>query len=158
VEEKYSSVPETKNHIVMVGRYLSEVIMELYSRAAEHDKSKIETPEVEVFDEFTPKLKGMTYGSPEYKQCLSEMVPALNHHYQKNRHHPEHHKNGILDMSLIDLVEMFCDWLAATKRHEDGDIFKSIQINAERFGYDTVLSSILRNTAIALGEEEKKNE
>jgi hypothetical protein len=158
MDERYSSIPETKNHIVMVGRYLSEIIMELYARAAEHDKSKMETPEVEMFDEFTPKLKGMTYGSEEYKQCLAAMAPALAHHYQKNRHHPEHYKNGISGMSLIDLIEMFCDWLAATKRHEDGDIFKSISINAKRFGYDTILASVLKNTAIALGEKEKTPE
>jgi hypothetical protein len=132
--------------------------MELYARAAEHDKSKMETPEVEIFDEFTPKLKGMTYGSEEYKQCLEAMSPALMHHYQKNPHHPEHYANGILGMSLIDVVEMFCDWLAATKRHDDGDIFKSISINAKRFGYDAFFTSLLRNTAIALGEKQRAPE
>jgi hypothetical protein len=132
--------------------------MELYSRAEEHDTSKTEPPEVAFFDEYTPKLNGLTYGSAAYRQCLSEMKPAIIHHYQANRHHPEHFSNGISGMNLIDLIEMLCDWLAATKRHADGDIFKSIEINAQRFGYDTVLASLLRNTAQALGEEEKRTE
>ena len=32
----------------------------------------------------------LTYGSDEYKACLTEMKPALDHHYAANRHHPEH--------------------------------------------------------------------
>ena len=53
-----------------------------------HDRTKLETPEREMFGEMTHKLRGLTYGSPEYKQCLSEMK-ALPHHYAHNRHHPE---------------------------------------------------------------------
>jgi hypothetical protein len=37
------------------------------------------------------------------------MAPALKHHYENNRHHPEHFKNNIDDMNLIDLIEMLCD-------------------------------------------------
>jgi len=50
-------------------------------------------------------------------------------------------------MNLIDLMEMFFDWLSATKRHNDGDIKKSIEINKSRFGYDDLLANIFRNTA-----------
>jgi len=32
----------------------------------------------------------LTYGSSEYKDCLTEMLgEALGHHYEHNRHHPE---------------------------------------------------------------------
>jgi hypothetical protein len=49
-------------------------------------------------------------------------------------------------MNLVDLVEMICDWMAATIRHADGDIDESIQINKERFNIPDVLVSILQNT------------
>jgi len=49
-------------------------------------------------------------------------------------------------MNLIDIIEMLCDWKAATKRHNDGDIKKSIEINQKRFGYSDELKSILLNT------------
>ena len=75
------------------------------------------------------------------------MKPILDHHYKNNRHHPEYHKNGIDDMNLIDLVEMFCDWLAATKRHADGDIMKSIKHNKDRFKMNEQLVKIFENTA-----------
>jgi hypothetical protein len=103
-------------------------------------------PEVEYFDTYTPKLAGTTYGSDEYKQLLAELKPALDHHYAINRHHPEHYENGIRGMNLVDLVEMFCDWYAASKRHDDGDIMKSIAINQKRFGYSDDLKAIFENT------------
>jgi hypothetical protein len=51
-------------------------------------------------------------------------------------------------MNLVDIVEMFCDWCAATLRHENGDIKKSLGINQKRFLYDNkLLYSIFLNTA-----------
>jgi hypothetical protein len=143
----YSSIPETQEHIGKVREYLQKVIEELYKRIVQHDKSKTQFPELDTFDEYTPKLKEMVYGSDEYKNCLAAMKPALEHHYLENRHHPEHFINGIHGMNLIDLLEMFCDWLAATKRHTNGNIYKSIEINAGRFEYDELLKDILKNTA-----------
>jgi hypothetical protein len=101
---------------------------------------------VEYFDEYTPKLAGCTYGSDEYKQFLKELKVALNHHYSIGRHHPEHFENGIRGMNLVDLVEMICDWYAATKRHNDGDMMKSIAMNQERFGYSDDIKALLENT------------
>jgi hypothetical protein len=49
-------------------------------------------------------------------------------------------------MNLVDIVEMFCDWLAATKRHNGGDIMKFIVINQERFGFSDDLKAIFENT------------
>jgi hypothetical protein len=112
-----------------------------------HDQTKLESPEKEIFDEYTPKLKNTTYGSEEYSKYLKEMKIALDHHYKNNRHHPEHFNNGIRDMNLIDLIEMFCDWLSATERHDDGDIFKSIEHNQSRFDYSDELKDIFDNTA-----------
>ena len=47
---------------------------------------------------------------------------------------------------MFDLVEMLCDWKAAGMRHDDGDIYTSLEINAERFGYPEPLKRILLNT------------
>lgn len=137
---------ETKKHINNVATLLREFSLALKERAENHDKSKLETPEVEVFDVVTPKLKGLTYGSPEYKKSLEDMGPALEHHYSNNKHHPEYWKNGIEDMTLVDIVEMLCDWQAATLRHDTGDIVKSINHNAQRFNISEQLKKILLNS------------
>ena len=143
---EYSSIPDTKIHISTVRGNMLKIISEIALRAETHDKTKMSEDEVKYFDEYTPKLAGCTYGSDEYKQYLSELKPALDHHYSIERHHPEHFENGIRGMNLIDLIEMFCDWYAATLRHNDGDLLKSIDINQKRFGYSDDLKAILVNT------------
>jgi hypothetical protein len=141
-----SSEIETYRHIEQVRVFLDRVIRDLYRRKAEHDRSKLESPEREVFEEFTARLRGLTYGSEEYRACLEGMKPALDHHYAHNPHHPEHHPEGIRGMSFLDVLEMLCDWKAATLRHADGDIRRSIEINQRRFGYSDELKTILLNT------------
>lgn len=138
---------KTMRHIETVRNYLNCVIKALLVRAEQHDQTKLESPEVEIFDEYTHKLRGITYGSDEYKRCMAEMKPAIDHHNANNRHHPEHHANGFKDMDMIDLIELICDWKAATMRHADGDIFKSIAINKKRFGYGDEIEQLLINTA-----------
>lgn len=137
---------ETWKHINLVMQLLASMQVELMKRAFTHDRSKLLPPEVSVFTEQTSRLKASTYGSEEYKQRLAEMKPALDHHYAHNRHHPEFFKNGVNDMNLIDLLEMFIDWYAATKRHTDGNIHRSIEINQQRFNLSEQLTQILKNS------------
>ncbi len=136
----------THIHIQVVQAILSRVICDLQNRSLVHDASKVQSPEKEGFEEFTKKLAGSTYGSEEYKGFLAAMKPFLDHHYAANDHHPEHFPDGIRGMSLLSLLEMLCDWKAATLRHNDGDIRRSIDINQKRFGYSDELKQIFLNT------------
>lgn len=147
----YDSRPDTLAHISQVQLNLADCIILLSRRQQEHDRSKLEEPEKSVFDEMTPKLKGSTYGSEEYKGFLAVMKTALDHHYAHNSHHPEHYPDGIRGMCLLDIIEMLADWKAATMRHADGDLAKSIEINQKRFGYSDELKTILSNTARRMG-------
>jgi hypothetical protein len=146
-EASFDSRPATLFHSQRVGELMVQVVSEALDRSTCHDRSKTEPPEVEVFDEFTPKLQTSTYGSDEYKSFLEAMGEGLKHHYASNRHHPEHFDNGVNDMTLVDLIEMLADWKAATERHADGDLAKSLDIQQERFGLSDQLVEILRNTA-----------
>ena len=143
---KYDSKADTLLHIKRVAQLLTEASSELIRRANVHDASKLESPEKELFDEFTPKLKDCTYGSDEYKEFLNGLKVALDHHYPNNSHHPEHYKNGVNGFDLFDLIEMAMDWCAAVERHNDGDIFKSLEINTERFQLSNQIVCILHNT------------
>lgn len=142
----YDSAVDTLKHIKRVNQLLVTFAQELLRRAQVHDDSKLQSPEKELFDEYTPKLAGVTYGSAEYKEFLKELKVALDHHYKHNSHHPEHYENGIDGFDLFDLVEMLMDWKAATERHNDGDILKSLEINENRFNINPQLVNILRNT------------
>ncbi len=188
-DEGYDSRPDTREHIATVRQFLGRMVDDLTRRQHEHDASKLVSPEVEAFDEFTPKLKGSTYGSEEYKGFLAAMGPALAHHYAANDHHPEHfpapsdygvglarlkesrdkiefgpagpeftdavecmdeviasRQSTIRSMNLLQVLEMLCDWKAATLRHADGDLRRSVEINQKRFGYSDELKALLLNT------------
>ncbi len=138
---------DTIRHIENVRKFIRFITDKLTVRGVEHDRLKLESPEVEIFTEFTPRLAESTYGSKEYNSFLKEMDVALQHHYANYRHHPEHFEHGINDMNLVDIIEMLCDWKAASMRHNNGNILKSIEINAKRFGYNDQLKQILINTA-----------
>ena len=144
---------ETEKHIKQVGKFIKQITTELGIRTLLHDMSKTKPPELETIRKYTPGLKGTTYGSEEYKKAIIGMEVAVAHHYMHNRHHPEHFEDGVSGMNLIDLVEMLCDWKAATLRHADGDIIRSISINTKRFNISDQLVQILLNTVDCFEEE-----
>ena len=137
---------KTAEHIRNVGKILWNLGNDLMLRGKWHDASKALPPESEIFAKFTHKLRGMTYGSDEYKGYMAKMKPALDHHYAENRHHPEHFFDGVDGMTLIDLVEMVADWKAATLRHADGNIWTSLEIQRKKLGLSDQLVKILANT------------
>jgi hypothetical protein len=143
---QYDSALDTLAHIQRVRELIADAVSDLMIRAINHDASKLRSPEKEAFDRVTPKLRESEYGSPEYKRNVEDLGHALEHHYENNDHHPEYHHAGIRDMDLLQVMEMLCDWLAAVERHADGDIIKSIEMNAERFGYGEEMKTLLLNT------------
>lgn len=93
----YDSTLDTQTHMINVRELLFYILINLGRRLTEHDLSKLESPEKDMFDKFTPLLRSLTYGSDEYKQALADMGPALEHHYAVNTHHPEHFQPVIDD-------------------------------------------------------------
>jgi hypothetical protein len=141
---------ETEKHRQEVAQILDCIASELTRRGACHDQSKLEEPESWLFEEYGPRLKKIEYNGPEYKLYLKKFKTAVDHHYSQNRHHPEHFDNGIEGMTLQDLLEMLADWKAATMRNKNGNILKSLEVNAERFGISAQLLRILENTVKTL--------
>jgi len=146
-EEKYDSTVDTLKHQKRVMQLMNIAVSELLKQIAMHDNSKLYEPEKSIFDKWTPKLRDTTYGDKEYDDMKKEMKIALDHHYANNSHHPEHTDQGISGMNLFDIFELFFDWKAATERHHDGNIYRSISINKERFNMSDDLEQIFINTA-----------
>jgi hypothetical protein len=146
INTNYDSKADTLEHIKRVNELLIKFCKELMDRAIYHDDSKLREPEKADFDRLTPILKTLQYGSPEYKASVGELQGALRHHYDHNPHHPEYHSDGINGMDLLDLVEMFMDWKAASQRTKDGNLSKSIEINKTRFDMSDQLVSIFMNS------------
>jgi hypothetical protein len=148
----YDSTKDTLRHIENVRSKIMKVVADLIGRCFQHDMSKFDEPEKSIYDKYTPMLAGVEYGTTAYKDILGKMKVGIDHHYSANRHHPEYFADGINGMNLVDLVELLCDWKAAGERHVDKptDIFRSIDINAERFKIEPQMVQILKNTATYL--------
>ena len=137
---------ETLKHVNEVRTNIWTMISQLDKRAHVHDASKFEEPERSIFAASGHKLSATEYGSPAYTELMKEVQVAIDHHYSKNTHHPEHWPKGVDDMDLLDVVEMLCDWAAAVKRNKNGNVHKSIDFNEERFKMSPQLAQIMRNT------------
>lgn len=144
-------IRSTAAHIRRVGELVADATANLTKRAVVHDASKWSEEEWPAFEEATPKLADLVYGSDEYRASLAAIKPAIKHHQGSNSHHPEFYDNGIDGMSLLDLMEMLCDWKAAGERHTTGNIVASLEHNRERFAISDQLYSILMNTAKEMG-------
>jgi len=150
----YDSRPDTLRHSLRVGELIIVLVTAALARATKHDLSKTEPPEVEAFDTAARQLAEMSYDSDEYQASLDQLGEALEHHYKVNRHHPQHWgAAGIGGMTLVDVIEMLCDWKAATERMKPGtgDLAKSIEIAKTRFRLSDQLAAIFVNTAVEFG-------
>lgn len=138
---------------------IDETIGSLLYSGIHHDESKFGRQEWLHFAKANEGdwLKNSEYGSDEYKAQLKNVLgPGLDHHYASNDHHPEYYGEKGVWIDLIQsraLLEMLCDWYAATKRHKTGNIFKSIRINQERFGYSTEVADLFEKFYMAFATE-----
>lgn len=136
----------TMQHIERVRNLINKVAIELIRRGEKHDQSKLEPPEVAAFTAQTPALAKLEFGTAEYEASKQQLGEALIHHYAKNRHHPEHHKDGVNSMNLVDILEMFIDWKAGSERQHNGNLKKSIEYNGNKFGLSPQLIRIFENS------------
>jgi len=138
-------VIETESHIGAVRDLMFDVSARLTGRAIVHDQSKLEEPERSILQAY-PRKGGPDYGTPEYYERLELIRPAIDHHYELNSHHPEHHEDGIRGMSLLDVVEMLCDWMAVNGENDRVSIHESIEHSQKRFGFGDELKALMVNT------------
>lgn len=148
----YDSTQDTKKHIVTVGKYIVYFQRALEERFSSHDLSKLQEPEKSMYDKYKPLIRQAEiefgYGSKEYEGVLKKMGEALQHHFKANSHHPEYYPNGINGMNLIDIVEMLCDWKAASEQYGTP---LNLEANRKRFKISDQLFEILQNTVKELG-------
>lgn len=142
----------TKSHIARVQALMADFEAKLHDRACFHDESKFSEVEIEPLARMQMLIdrEGQApYGSQEYKRRTAMLGPMLEHHYENNSHHPEHYPEGVDGMDLLDVVEMFFDWKAASERGEESAM--NLTAACERFRVSPQLQRIFENTADRLG-------
>lgn len=98
-----------------------------------HDQSKFDLNEIDGYMDIMFKQKA----SAKFKQ-------AVQHHYKSNPHHPEYWDKGIMEMPAEFVLEMLCDWAAASKR-AGGNVLDWLPGAKERFGWIDELDEPIRN-------------
>ena len=136
-----------KGHISRVRRHINTFIQLLIRRAENHDKSKLEEPELSWWKEMDKEPR-YPYGSEEYKQKIKRWNKVFKHHYQYNRHHPEHYEYGVSEMTLIDIVEMMCDWLGYKDTTTVTEALKVCDEQMARYDISEELRQIILNTLL----------
>lgn len=136
-----------KGHISRVRRHIDTFIQLLIRRAENHDKSKLEEPELSWWKEMDKEPR-YSYGSEEYKQKIKRWNKVFKHHYQYNHHHPEHYEYGVSEMTLIDIVEMMCDWLGYKDTTTVTEALKVCDDQMARYNISEELRQIIFNTLL----------
>ena len=123
-------------HKIVVVYYTLKFCKRLLGKALKHDNSKFSKVETTLIAPGLKLFRNLSYGTMDYDKACLTIKPALDAHYQKNTHHPEHYLRFDHEhhMGVMDRIEMVVDWAAASRK--DVGVFKSIGLNQDRFGYD----------------------
>ena len=153
--EYEEDVIKHKNNVYDLLEFFGKTLLK---RGFTHDDSKLKNPELTEYPKYIEQLRKTEYGSEEYKAITcGGMKEIIKHHYANNSHHPQYYENSIEGMNLFDLIEMFCDWKAASVRNPNGSMEKSVEFSVNKFNICPQLASILRNTIGIINEEFNRN-
>lgn len=134
MSEEVNTLVTILRHRHTVAAYMRRLAYALLETAEVHDLSKLAPDEFYGFVEINHIAREHEFGSDEYNDALAASGDVIGLHYQRNRHHPEHHDRGIEDMSLVDIVEMVADWQAASDVYGKTSFEKGLEVLKERFG------------------------
>ena len=132
-------------HTFGVRRRVILMCTALMARAITHDNSKYSESELDGHISQTDEMRGIKYGTDAYYAIKKKYESLSVEHFANNRHHPEHHPNGIDDMTLVDVIEMLCDWLTGSE-DTGTPVERSLEINEERYRISPQLMKVLKNT------------
>ena len=120
---------------------LAKIASELIHRSAVHDDSKLSDEQLDRYISRHQEIHDLKYESPKREKIEEKYKDLLKTHHSEYRHHPEHFKNGIDDMNLVDVIEMLCDWAGA-----GADIEQSLKLNQKKYCISPQLMTLIKNT------------
>ena len=141
-------------HRHLVATLMAKAATILLKAGTAHDASKLTEEEQPYYEKPVWALNHshIEYGSPEYKEITATMGPGWEHHKRVNPHHPEffgEEPEAVSMMNMFELIEMLCDWIAASKR-KGNDPAMAMKFLKEKYPVSEELEQILLNTLIVL--------
>lgn len=150
---------DTRKHQQWVAERLMACAKKLLDRAVRHDASKFSDVERKSYvgPVWELNTREVAYGSDEYKALTAQMGEGWQHHLAHNTHHPENAtltapefaSDPFAAMDLFDLIEMLCDWIAASKRRGNEPSLPIKRYVDDKW-LDRQMECVLRNTLGAL--------
>lgn len=100
-------------HKQRIVKWMEVFVDELRRRAAVHDNSKLEEPEISGWRAMDKEPRYL-YGTKEYFDKVRRYQWLMELHWRRNRHHPEYWQiwQYRRDRDLLDYIEMLVDWLS----------------------------------------------
>lgn len=141
---------DTRKHQQLVAKIMLNAVRMITDRAVNHDASKLYDSERRWYVNPVYRLntEKVPYGSDYYKELTEQMGPGWEHHQSVNDHHVSE-VNQLKTMSLISLLEMCCDWIAASRR-QGNDPALPLDSLVEKSGMGKDLQEIIKNTLVIL--------
>ena len=146
------------NHKKIVEDKILHLADILKDRGLHHDDDKFTGELYSTYAEAYPLLKNHKYGTPEQQKAYDELLGDVKKiHSSHNPHHPGYYENGVNGMTLIDVMEMLCDWYSASQVNGNG-FEDAFNFNCNRDGIEKQLADILANTYRLFIKEDKQND
>lgn len=133
MDEAVKTLVTILKHQGLVRAHMGKLAQNLGNHALGHDLSKLGLDEFGGFVAVNRTAREHPYSSEEYKASLKGNA-VIDLHFSRNRHHPEFHENGVADMGLLDIIEMVCDWKAASETYGMTSFQDAMQTQVKRFG------------------------
>lgn len=145
--EQINTEEYIKGHITRVRKHIATFVQLLIKRSLNHDNSKLQEPELTWWTEMDKEPR-FPYGSKEYKEKMKRCEKVFKHHYSYNRHHPEFYEKGVNDMTLVDIVEMMCDWLGYKQTISITEALNVCDEQMKRYNISNELRQVIFNTLL----------
>ena len=154
MDEALKAFVTIERHRTIVSATLRAIAYELMRRADLHDQSKLSLDEFEGFAKINRVGREHEYGSDEYFAALNAVDPnPIPLHYSRNDHHPEFHAK-ITYMEFPELVEMVCDWYAASVTYGKTSFQGSLTVGFDRWPFTVGQRFFINNLATWIEESE----
>lgn len=145
------ALAEILRHNGIVSHLLRQLARKLEERADLHDNSKFNWDELEGFIEFKALARVHPFGTEAYYQAQEKYKPAIDLHMSRNPHHPEYYGGDLNKMSLIDFMEMICDWTGATITYARLNFEEGLEVQKQEFDIQPHHLYLIRLIAKELG-------